>query len=188
MAVLGAPVFPHGNLAFFVAIFSEMTRLSAGVGLRLHSIHPSITRESKWRYIMKKINLRELYPNVYTTDFFVDVTEEVIETIRAAERAEAAYDRRMYRYKAHYSLDCDNGIENAILMKPQTPETLLEEKQFQEQVYAAVMKLPEKQAKRIYARYYLGMAVNEIAEVEGVDPSRVRDSIRRGLKQLVKYF
>ena len=137
---------------------------------------------------MKKINLRELYPNVYTTDFFVDVTEEVMETIRAAERAEAAYDRRMYRYKAHYSLDCDNGIENAILMKPQTPEMLLEEKQFQEQVYAAVMKLPEKQAKRIYARYYLGMTVNEIAEVEGVDPSRIRDSIRRGLKQLAKYF
>ena len=125
---------------------------------------------------------------VCATDFFVDVTEEVMETIRAAERAEAAYDRRMYRYKAYYSLDCDNGIENAILMKPQTPEMLLEEKQFQEQVYAAVMKLPEKQAKRIYARYYLGMTVNEIAEVEGVDPSRVRDSIRRGLKQLVKYF
>ena len=41
------------------------------------------------------------------------------------------------------------------------------------------MKLPEKQAKRIYARYYLGMKVNEIAEVEGVDPSRVRDSIYR---------
>ena len=32
MAVLGAPVFPHGNLAFFVAIFSEMTQLSVGVG------------------------------------------------------------------------------------------------------------------------------------------------------------
>ena len=70
----------------------------------------------------------------------------------------------------------------------QTPEMVLEEKQFQEQVYATVMKLPEKQAKRIYARYYLGMTVNEIAEVEGVDQSRVRDSIRRGLKQLVKYF
>ena len=39
---------------------------------------------------MKKINLRELYPDVYITDFFVDVTEEVMETIRAAERAEAA--------------------------------------------------------------------------------------------------
>jgi len=137
---------------------------------------------------MKKVNLRDLYPDVYKNDHFVEVTEDVLETIQAAERAEAAYDRRVYRYKAHYSLDCDNGIENAILMKPQTPEMLLEEKQFQEQVYAAVMKLPEKQAKRIYARYYLGMTVNEIAEVEGVDPSRVRDSIRRGLKQLGKYF
>ena len=156
--------------------------MSVGVGLRLHSIHPSITRESKWRYITKKINLRELYPDVYTTDFFVDVTEEVMETIRAAERAETAYERKMYRYKAQYSLDCENGIEKAVLFKPQTPEMVLEEKQFQEQVYAAVMKLPEKQAKRIYARYYLGMKVNEIAEVEGVDPSRVRDSIRCGLK------
>ena len=79
---------------------------------------------------MKKINLRELYPDVYTTDFFVDVTEEVMETIRAAERAEAAYERKMYRYKAQYSLDCENGIENAVLLKPQTPEMLLEEKQF----------------------------------------------------------
>ena len=71
---------------------------------------------------MKKVNLRDLYPDVYKTDHFVEVTEDVLETIRDSERAEAAYDRRMYRYKAHYSLDCDNGIENAILMKPQTPE------------------------------------------------------------------
>ena len=46
------------------------------------------------------IIIRELYPDVYTTDFFVDVTEEVMEIIRAAERAEAAYERKMYRYKA----------------------------------------------------------------------------------------
>ena len=118
---------------------------------RLRSVHPSTARESKWRYIIKKVNLRELYPDVYKTDHFVEVTEDVLETIRSAERAEAAYDRRMYRYKAHYSLDCDNGIENAILMKPQTPEMLLEEKQLREQLYAAVMALPEKQAKRIYA-------------------------------------
>ena len=137
---------------------------------------------------MKKVNLRDLYPDVYKNDHFVEVTEDVLETIRAAERAEAAYDRRMYRYKAYYSLDCDNGIENAILLKTQTPEMILEEKQLREKLYAAVMTLPEKQAKRIYARYYLGMRVSEIASAEGVDPSRVRDSIRRGLKQLTKYF
>ena len=106
---------------------------------------------------MKKVNLRDLYPDVYKTDHFVEVTEDVLEAIRATERAEAAYDRRMYRYKAHYSLDSDNGIENAVLMKPQTPEMFLEEKQLREQLYTAVMALPEKQAKRIYARYYLGI-------------------------------
>ena len=100
---------------------------------------------------MKKINLRELYPDAYTTDFFVNVTEDVLETIRASERAEAADERKMYRYKAQYSLDCENGIENTVLTKPQTPEMVLEEKQLQKQVYATVMKLPEKQAKRIYA-------------------------------------
>ena len=63
---------------------------------------------------MKKINLRELYPDIYTTDFFVDVTEEVMETIRAAERAEAAYERKMYRYKAQYSLDCERSEERRV--------------------------------------------------------------------------
>ena len=110
---------------------------------------------------MKKVNLRDLYPDVYKNDHFVEVTEDELEAIRATERAEDAYDRRMYRYKAHYSLDSDNGIENAVLMKPQTPEILLEEKQLREQLYAAVMALPEKQAKRIYARYYPGMRVGE---------------------------
>ena len=96
-----------------------------------------------------------------------------MDVIQTAQRLEAAYERRMYRHKAHYSLDCGNGIEKAAVFRTATPEDIFEEKQFQEQVYATVMKLPEKQAKRIYARYYLGMTVNEIAEVEGVDPSRV---------------
>ena len=94
----------------------------------------------------------------------------------------------MYRHKAHYSLDCGNGIEKAAVFRTATPGDILEEKQQQERLYAAVTALPEKQAKRIYARYYLGMRVGEIAAAEGVDPSRVRDSIRRGLKQLAKYF
>ena len=42
-----------------------------------------------------------------------------------------------------------------------------------DRLYAGVMALPEKQAKRIYARYYLGMRVSEIVAAEGVDPSRI---------------
>ena len=135
---------------------------------------------------MKKVNLRDLYPDIYKNDYFVEVTEDVLETIRAAERAEAAYDRRMYRYKAYYSLDCDNGIEKAIVQYPPTPEEILEDKQLRDQLYAAVMELPDKQAKWIYARFYLGMTVKEIAQAEDIDLSWVYKSIKRGLKHLAK--
>lgn len=40
---------------------------------------------------MKTINLRDLYPDVYKTDTFVEVTEEVLDVIRATQRLEAAY-------------------------------------------------------------------------------------------------
>ncbi len=30
----------------------------------------------------------------------------------------------------HSILDCENGIENAVLLKPQTPEMVLEENSF----------------------------------------------------------
>jgi DNA-directed RNA polymerase specialized sigma24 family protein len=92
----------------------------------------------------------------------------------------------MYRHKAHHSLDCGNGIEKAAVFRTATPGDILEEKQQQERLYAAVTALPEKQAKRIYAHFYLGMTPVEIAHAEGVDPSCVRRSIRNGLKRLTK--
>ena len=87
-----------------------------------------------------------------------------------------------------YSLDCDNGIEKAIVQHSPTPEEILEDRQLRDQLYAAVMELPDKQAKWIYARFYLGMTVKEIAQAEGVNLSWVYKSIRRGLKHLAKKF
>ena len=49
---------------------------------------------------MKKINLRELYPDVYITDFFVDVTEEVMETIRAVSYTHLDVYKRQVQDKA----------------------------------------------------------------------------------------
>lgn len=121
---------------------------------------------------MQKINLRELYPDIYKTDTYLEVTDEVQAVFLADKRAEARYLRQMYNYKAHYSLDCDNGIEKAIVQHPPTPEEILE----------------DKQAKWIYARFYLGMTVKEIAQAEDVDLSWVYKSIKRGLKCLGKNF
>ena len=137
---------------------------------------------------MHKINLRELYPDMYKTDTFLEVTDEVQAVFLSDKRAEAAHERQMYRYKAQYSLDCNNGIEDAVVHRSPTPEEVLEEKQLRDQLYAAVMELPDKQAKWIYARFYLGMTVKEIAQAEGVNLSWVYKSIRRGLKHLAKKF
>ena len=94
MTVLVAPVSHCVELALFAVDFSGKFPKYVAAVPHLHSIHPSITRESKWRYIMKKINLRELYPDVYTTDFFVDVTEEVykIEYYTIANQKQARYN------------------------------------------------------------------------------------------------
>ena len=135
---------------------------------------------------MQKINLRELYPDMYKTDTFLEVTDEVQAVFLSDKRAEAAHERQMYRYKAHYSLDCDNGIEDAVVHRSPTPEEILEDKQLRDQLYTAIMELPDKQAKWIYARFYLGMTVKEIAQAEGVELSWVYKSIRRGLKHLAK--
>lgn len=119
---------------------------------------------------MQKINLRELYPDIYKTDTYLEISDEVQAVFLADKRAEARYLRQVYNYKAHYSLDCDNGIEKAVVQHPLTPEEILE----------------DKQAKWIYARFYLGMTIKEIAKVEGVDLSWVYKSIKRGLKRLRK--
>ena len=134
---------------------------------------------------MQTINLKQYYP-FCTEDTFVEVSDEIVEAFLLDKRAEAARERKMYRYKAHYSLNREDGIENDALNRPLTPEEILEQKQLREEVYAALMQLTAIQARRIYARFYLGMTVAEIARIEGADRRRVWESIRRGLKKLAR--
>ena len=137
---------------------------------------------------MKQINLRELYPDTYSEDTLVEVSDEVMEVFLDDRRAEALYQRQKYNYKANYSLDQDNGIERSILQHQLPPEELLMEKELREQLYSAVMTLPKKQAKRIYSKFYLGMSVKEIAQAESIHPSKVYRSIENGLRYLRYFF
>lgn len=60
---------------------------------------------------MTKINLREQYPDFYKTDYIIEVPDEVAAVMKEHDRLEAAYRRRTYYHKAHYSLDRGDGIE-----------------------------------------------------------------------------
>ena len=78
---------------------------------------------------MQTINLKQYYP-FFKEDIFVEVSDEIVEAFLLDKRAEAARDRKMFRYKAFYSLDCNDGIENAAIGWAQpSPEDYLIEKE-----------------------------------------------------------
>lgn len=135
---------------------------------------------------MKTINLRDYYPDLYKTDYIVEIPDEVFEVIQESERKERAYQRRRYRYKAHFSLDRDDGIENDVLIWALTPCEICEQRAMLEQLHAAIDTLPEKQAKRVRSYYFSEMSMEEIAYAEGVHKSQISRSIKRALAKLKK--
>ena len=136
---------------------------------------------------MQTINLKQYYP-FCTEDTFVEVSDEIVEAFLLDKRAEAARERKMYRYKAFYSLDCDDGIEKAAIGWAQpSPEDCLMEKEAQAEyaellrrLYEAISSLPPAQARRVHARYMLGMKVKDIAAMEVLPHPRLGSpSMRR---------
>ena len=144
---------------------------------------------------MQTINLKQYYP-FCTEDTFVEVSDEIVEAFLLDKRAEAARERKMYRYKAHYSLDCDDGIEKAAIGWAQpSPEDYIVQKEEQAEhaellrrLYEAISSLPPTQARRVHARYMLGMKVKDIAVMEGITPSQAGKSIHAALRRLRRYF
>ena len=71
-------------------------------------------------------------------------------------RSMIVWRQRTYYHNAHYSLDRGDGIEYDALFVAITPCEIYERKVTMEQLHAAIASLPDKQAKRIKARYFLG--------------------------------
>ena len=136
---------------------------------------------------MTTINLKDFY-YWYTQDQFIEVTEEVAEALRASVRYEAAYQRRLTRHKAQYSLDCEDGIEYSACLHEPTPQELLERMELFIRLWNALNSLPEIQGRRIDAHIILGKSIKEIAEAEGVHEESVRQSIKRGLERMKNTF
>jgi RNA polymerase sigma-70 factor (ECF subfamily) len=140
---------------------------------------------------MKRINLKDIYP-FYTEDCFVTVEDAVADTFDEFKKQEKSFERKVYRHRAYYSLDRNDGIENCRLRQPQSQYETYARKQFNKQLYLAILKLPEKQAKRIYAHFFLGMNLSEIARAEGISCHKsIKGSIEAGLAALkkdLKYF
>ena len=136
---------------------------------------------------MAKINLRDFYP-FYNSDFFVEIPDEIKDALMEAERLERNYIRRRFYNKAYYSLDANDGIEKDIRFVSLSPCEIYERKITAEQLKSAIASLPDKQRKRIYSYYILGMSKSDIARSEKVNEKAVRESIERGLKNMERYL
>ena len=136
---------------------------------------------------MTIINLRDFY-YWYTQDEYMEVSDDVAEALRASVRYEAAYQRRLTRHKAQYSLDCDDGIEYSACLHEPTPQELLERMELFVRLWNALNSLPEIQGRRVDAHLILGKSYRQIAREEGVDKSAVRCSVESGIKRMKKYL
>jgi RNA polymerase sigma-70 factor (ECF subfamily) len=67
-----------------------------------------------------------------------------------------------------------------------SPYEIVEQQQMKAALYRAILSLPEKQFKRIYAHFFLGMSKPEIAQAEGVSNQTIRQSISRAVISLQK--
>ncbi|MBR4018431.1 MAG: sigma-70 family RNA polymerase sigma factor [Clostridia bacterium] len=135
---------------------------------------------------MIEINLREFYPECYRSDYFVEVPDEVAELLILLRRHEQSQRRRIYKYKAQYSLDIYENVERETVLKCPSAEEVFEQLAEQEQLYDAMMALTHKQRTRLYAYFFLNMSYSKIAKQEGVDATSVRESIQRAIRQLQK--
>ncbi len=92
---------------------------------------------------MAIINLRDYYP-FYTSDCFMEVSEEVAEMFKEFDRKEAAYRLRTYRHKAYYSLNRDDGLEHEAVFVALSPHELYERKVTMQELHVALRKNFEK--------------------------------------------
>ncbi|MDD3336321.1 MAG: sigma-70 family RNA polymerase sigma factor [Eubacteriales bacterium] len=136
---------------------------------------------------MIQINLRDYYP-IYPNDMFVEVTEEVAEQLHQWEQNEKSHRRKLNRYRAHYSLDIGDGIENDAIFSCTTPDEVYERKLTRQQLHEAISALPDKQAKRVYAHFIMGMSQADIARAERISTVAVNSSIVRGLQRMGRYL
>lgn len=136
---------------------------------------------------MTTINLKDFY-YWYTQDQFIEVSDEVAEVFVSDARHEMAYQRRLSRHKAQYSLDCDDGIEYSACLHEPSPQELLDRKELFFRLWNALNSLPEIQGRRVDAHLILGKSYRQIAREEGVDKSAVRCSVESGIKRMKKYL
>ena len=143
---------------------------------------------------MQIVNLKDYYPDVYTRDCFVLVSDAVAYWMDEYEKVERRYADRTRYHDGYYSLESEEWLhsQRGRLLYEREEEALSLSKRevdlIKKLLDEALSTLTEKQARRLYAHFYLGKSKVDIAADEHVSEAMIRESIAAGLKRMKKFF
>ena len=135
---------------------------------------------------MKWIDLRKEYPHLDATYSEYLVSCEVDAVFQQYRLAEQALEKRRMRNGDVVSLDTEPNIEAHIMEQAPGPEEETIQQIQSKELQQALRSIPQKQASRIYAYYFMDMTLKEIAVAESTSIQAVYYSIQAGKKNLKK--
>jgi len=134
---------------------------------------------------VKKINLRNEYPEIYGQDFFYEVEDSVAEVLDSYRRLRHAQNQqRSYnRVTCYYE---DGLTEELMSLDQLSPLDLLIQQETDSELYQGILALDERTRRRLMLHFITGLTQQQIADIEGVHRSSVARSIVLGIRQLRK--
>ena len=98
-----------------------------------------------------RVNLREMYPKYYNQDCFVEVDQDVYETMNKYDHIDAAYKRKLDYHKGYFSLDRSPFLELEKEGFDVNENILL--KELISFIELTIKDLPVKEKERILKKY-----------------------------------
>ena len=124
---------------------------------------------------------------------WVEVAPEIREVYLHENGVTKANDEKFYRNELQFSslIGGEEGsFENfkEFINNKNTPENEVLYQEMKELAYIALDSLPTKMKEYFLLRYYEGYSIKEIAQIKGVSPETVKESIAKARKKLDEFL
>ena len=129
-----------------------------------------------------RVNLREMYPKYYNQDCFVEVDQDVYETMNKYDHIDAAYKRKVDYHKGYFSLDRSPFLELEKEGFDVNENILL--KELISFIELTIKDLPVKEKERILKKYVQCKTLESIAIEENCSIPAVYCSIKIALEKI----
>lgn len=129
-----------------------------------------------------RVNLREMYPKYYNQDCFVEVDQDVYETMNKYDHIDAVYKRKVDHHKGYFSLDRSPFLELEKEGFDVNENILL--KELISFIELTIKDLPVKEKERILKKYVQCKTLESIAIEENCSISAVYYSIKIVLEKI----